>query len=190
VPVAINYDRVLEDRVLMAAKKRGDRRFGARISVVLGFILQKLWLRLRGRFLRFGSAGVVFGEPLSMGQFGLERPVEDLAETLMTRIEAAMPHMCVPLLAQIMLATEGTMKTIDLTANALAQIENNPKQYLMKDAEAPEERITRGLEHMIQRGFIERNGDTIEIVADERDSLHYYANSLGQDQGEISAAAQ
>ena len=31
VPVAINYDRVLEDRDLMAAHKRGDRRFGAKI---------------------------------------------------------------------------------------------------------------------------------------------------------------
>ncbi len=43
VPVAINYDRVLEDRVLIAAHARGDRRFGARISVVVVFILRKFW---------------------------------------------------------------------------------------------------------------------------------------------------
>ena len=42
VPVAINYDRVLEDRVLMAAHARGDRRFGARISVVVKFIVRKI----------------------------------------------------------------------------------------------------------------------------------------------------
>lgn len=34
VPVAVNYDRVFEDRILVAAGKAGKRRFGARISVV------------------------------------------------------------------------------------------------------------------------------------------------------------
>ena len=44
VPVAINYDRVLEDRVLISADEAGTRRFDAQISVILKFIVRKVWL--------------------------------------------------------------------------------------------------------------------------------------------------
>ncbi len=100
VPVAINYDRVLEDTILIEAAARGDRRFGARISVVVGFIFRKIWQWLRGRYTRFGTAAVVFGDPLSLREFGAERPVEELAAELMTRIEDVMPVMFVPLLSR------------------------------------------------------------------------------------------
>lgn len=100
VPVAINYDRILEDRVLIAAGQRGDRRFGARISVVVRFILRKFWQGIRGRYVRFGTAAVVFGSPLSLRTFGVEKPVEELAAALMVRIEEVMPVLLVPLLAR------------------------------------------------------------------------------------------
>ena len=109
VPVAINYDRVLEDRVLIAAGQRGDRRFGARISVVLGFILRKFWQGVRGRYVRFGKAAVVFGDPLSLRDFGPDKPVEELAHTLMQRIEDAMPVLMVPLLARHFEVAQGAL---------------------------------------------------------------------------------
>jgi glycerol-3-phosphate O-acyltransferase len=43
VPVAINYDRVLEDRVLIAANERGDRKFGGKVSVVFKFVVHRTW---------------------------------------------------------------------------------------------------------------------------------------------------
>ena len=45
VPVALNYDRVFEDRILVAAGQKGERRFRARISVVAKFVLKQFWLR-------------------------------------------------------------------------------------------------------------------------------------------------
>ncbi len=190
VPVAINYDRVLEDRVLMAAHKRGDRRFGARISVVLGFVARKVWLRLRGRFLRFGTAGVVFGEPLSMQGFGPTRPIEDLAETLMVRIENAMPHMCVPLLAEMLLQSEAGLERRSLLADAAAHIEADRERFLMAQNEDTTARLTRALDHMLQRGFVAHAGESIKVNPAEADTLRFYANSLWQREAALSAAAQ
>ena len=103
VPVAINYDRVLEDLVLIAADKRGDRRFGARITVVLGFILRKLWQRLTRQETRFGTAAVAFGEPLSLRGAGPAASVEDLSEELMARIARTMPVLAVPVICRVLL---------------------------------------------------------------------------------------
>jgi len=189
VPVAINYDRVLEDRVLMAAHARGDRRFGARISVVVKFILRKIWLRLRGKFLRFGSAGVVFGTPLSMQEFGAERPIEDLADALMTRIETVMPHLAVPLLSRLLLEQNGTMSKASLIQDAVAQVRSSPERYLLSPGENPEAVITQGLENLRERCFVQISQDHVEVNAEEADTLQYYANStLGPAQMDAPAA--
>jgi glycerol-3-phosphate O-acyltransferase len=54
VPVALNYDRVLEDRVLVEAGRTGERRFRASLPVAFSFLVRHVWMRLRGRFRRFG----------------------------------------------------------------------------------------------------------------------------------------
>jgi len=107
VPVALNYDRVLEDRVLLNAAATGERRFRARFPAILGFVGRILWQRLRGRFRRFGYAGVSFGVPLSLDAFLRETPdagTDALAEALMDRIRAAMPVLPVPLVAAALTA--------------------------------------------------------------------------------------
>jgi len=190
VPVAINYDRVLEDKVLIAAHKRGDRRFGAKITVVAGFVLRKVWLRLRGRFLRFGTAGVVFGDPLSMQAFGTHAPVKDLAETLMTRIQDAMPHLCVPLLAKLVLSAEGDLSRDDLLAKAVAQIEATPERFLLKAEDVPLPSATRAFDHMVKRGVVRLEGGEVKIQEHERDLLIYYANSISVNPLKISADAK
>ncbi|NBC89019.1 MAG: glycerol-3-phosphate acyltransferase, partial [Alphaproteobacteria bacterium] len=81
VPVALNYDRVLEDRVLLAAAQTGERRFRARIPTILGFAGKMIRLRIRGRFRRFGRAGVALGRPLALAD--APPRTEELAEELM-----------------------------------------------------------------------------------------------------------
>uniref|UniRef100_UPI00260C905F 1-acyl-sn-glycerol-3-phosphate acyltransferase n=1 Tax=uncultured Roseovarius sp. TaxID=293344 RepID=UPI00260C905F len=100
VPVALNYDRVFEDRLLVAADQSGGRRFPARISVVARFILRQGWLKLRGRYHRHGYAAVSFGAPMSLRAYQAEHPaggVEGLARALMARIGAEVPVLPVPL---------------------------------------------------------------------------------------------
>ncbi|HCI07045.1 MAG TPA: glycerol-3-phosphate acyltransferase, partial [Sulfitobacter sp.] len=84
VPVAINYDRVLEDRVLIAANERGDRKFGGKVSVVFKFVVHRTWQRFRGKKFQFGTAAVTFGEPVSLRDYKTTPDAESLANDLMT----------------------------------------------------------------------------------------------------------
>jgi glycerol-3-phosphate O-acyltransferase len=178
VPVAINYDRVLEDRVLIAACQRGDRRFGARISVVLGFILRKFWQGVRGRYVRFGKAAVVFGDPLSLRDFGPDKPVEELAHTLMQRIEDAMPVLMVPLLARHFEVAQGALTgaaIIDAVARDTLRLGTHMPSL------TPEElsnETDSALKRMERNRLIVRGEDGWRIAPGEEAVVAFYANSI------------
>ena len=189
VPVAINYDRVLEDRVLIAADTRGDRRFGARISVVVGFILRKLWQRLRGRDTRFGTAAVAFGTPLSLRDAGPETTIEDLSETLMNRISEAMPVLTVPLIAQALL-THGPLTEealFDAVGSLLDQI---PVQNRVPKPETLRSELDRALTGLAGRDVINKDDGMWQINDGQRPVVQFYANSIQQFALENAALAK
>ncbi|EPX83249.1 glycerol-3-phosphate acyltransferase [Rubellimicrobium thermophilum DSM 16684] len=106
VPVALNYDRVIEDRFLIRAHVTGIRRFRPTPGEVLKGLAAHLWDWLRGRFRGFGTVRASFGPPLSLKAFlaeGPERPAEALGAELMARIACAMPALPVPLVARALL---------------------------------------------------------------------------------------
>lgn len=178
VPVAINYDRVLEDRVLIAAAQRGDRRFGARITVMVRFILRKFWQALRGRYVRFGTAAVVFGTPLSLRDFGTDKPVEALAAEVMLRIEAAMPVLLVPLLSRHMRAAGDAVEADRLEA-LVAQDALRLEPHM--PARSPEQLgkdVRTALSGMRRSGMIEKCDTGWRIVAGEEAVIDFYANSI------------
>jgi glycerol-3-phosphate O-acyltransferase len=177
VPVAINYDRILEDRVLIAAGQRGDRRFGARISVVVGFILRKLWQRLTFQETRFGTAAVTFGTPLSLRALGQPTEINALSVELMDRIEAAMPVLTVPLIAQAML--EKDVQTPDALRGAVeALLVRIPDENwaISKDDLAME--VDRAAKELADRGVIVLLDGVWTIGAGEQPVLEFYANSI------------
>lgn len=177
VPVAINYDRVLEDRVLMAAHARGDRRFGARISVVVAFILRKFWQRLRGADTRFGTAAVAFGDPVSMREYGKVEDVDDLSRKLMGRIEKVMPVLGVPLVATVM----GRTAPIDapaLQAAVAALIPDFPAHNIAIDQTDIAKEVRRACGHMKQHGLIEERDNAWHIKDGQSDAMQFYANSI------------
>ncbi len=177
VPVAINYDRVLEDRVLIAADRAGTRRFKARISVVLTFILRKVWLRIRGRFLRFGEAAVVFGDPVSLSHFGAEPDVDALAQDLMRRIADNMPLLFVPLMARVMLLAEGPLDDAALEAEMgrFADVPGTPAAVPHEDFPAA---VRKARDHLAQRGIILKTDHGYTVAPEERPTLAYYSNSI------------
>jgi glycerol-3-phosphate O-acyltransferase len=177
VPVAINYDRVLEDKVLIAADQRGDRRFGARISVVVGFILRKLWQRLTFQETRFGTAAVTFGTPLSLRAAGQGAEIDALSVELMHRIEVAMPVLIVPLIAQALLLCEGQSPDAlkDTVAELLAQTPQSNHAVNVNELEMEVARATTGL---TDRGVIVLRDGVWMIGPDERPVLQFYANSI------------
>ena len=76
VPLGLNYDRVLEDRTLLASLE--GRRAGRlrTVSGTLGFVLHNLLLMARSEWHRFGYACVNFGSPLSMREYCRSRNVD------------------------------------------------------------------------------------------------------------------
>jgi glycerol-3-phosphate O-acyltransferase len=121
VPVGLNYDRVLEDRILTAAAAtpKGERpRFAFNPLVLTGFLLRNLWLRLRGRWYRYGYACVSFGNPMSLRYYLGERGVdlralgpeqrfaeiERLGQHLMGEVGRVVPALPVSLAASAILA--------------------------------------------------------------------------------------
>ncbi|TMM51615.1 1-acyl-sn-glycerol-3-phosphate acyltransferase [Sulfitobacter sabulilitoris] len=190
VPVAINYDRVLEDSVLIAAAARGDRRFGARISVVVRFILRKLWQFLRGRYKRFGTAAVAFGEPVSLRDFGPDRPLEDLSRTLMTRIEAAMPVLFVPLTSWVLQQAGGPLSDADLLARTDAEARKLPARSLLIAPEARHAAIEEARDLMVKHAMIEQGAGGWRIAPGKQATVAFYANSIAHYFAEDAAAAE
>ena len=79
VPVGINYDRVIEDRVQVAAlmTPEGEKpRFKFSPKVLFGYLAHNVALRLRGKLYRYGYACVSFGKPVSLRQYVTERGID------------------------------------------------------------------------------------------------------------------
>ncbi|MFD2740345.1 1-acyl-sn-glycerol-3-phosphate acyltransferase [Sulfitobacter aestuarii] len=177
VPVAINYDRVLEDRVLIAAHQRGDRRFAARISVVLRFILRKMWKRLRGRDTRFGVAAVAFGAPLSLRAEGPRMQVAALSEKLMKRIAAAMPVTCLPLVAQALL--EGAPLDRPALEREVARLfDRVPPANRAFDRGDLGSEVGAALAQLRRRGVVTQQPEGWSVGEGHVPLLRYYANSI------------
>jgi len=191
VPVAINYDRVLEDRVLIAAGERGDRRFGARITVVVGFVLRKMWRRLRGHDTRFGTAAVTFGDPLSLRRAGAGVSVTDLSEMLMDRIAQAMPVLVVPLIARVMLQENAPLRAVDLLAKVSAVLEQMPMRNRVPKPEVLPDRLARATARLKKRGVIAEGDNGWQIVEGQQAVLAFYANSIAHfEAGDAAPAAE
>ena len=178
VPVAINYDRVLEDRVLIAADQRGDRRFGVSITVVMAAILRLLWQWITRRYNKFGTASVVFGPPVSLAALGADRDLEDLAETLRGRIQDVMPVPFVPMLARVFLASQAPLpasELVHLVKNGMPGARGTRPALLDADLG---DHIARALDDMLRRGMVERDQDMWTMAPNERSLLEFYANSI------------
>ena len=181
VPVALNYDRVFEDRILVAAANRGGRRFQARISVVGRFIARQLWLRLTGRYHRHGYAAVSFGAPVLLSEFRRENPdapVARLGARLMQRIGEEVPVLPVPLVAHALLDMEApvTLDALHARVGALVAQLQHAHVHLPRDDLAYTVEV--GLRMLRLRDFVEQSGTHITIVPEMREMLSFYAASI------------
>jgi glycerol-3-phosphate O-acyltransferase len=180
VPVALNYDRVLEDRILIAAGEAGTRRFRARISVITGFFLKQIWLRVIGRYHRFGYAAVSFGAPVSLKENVAQHGVpnaEDLAERLMERIAQVVPVVPVPLLALVMRGAEtaGEDALAGLMQEQLGKMEH---AHVHLPRESIDYAAKIALEHLVQRKILLCTDGQVSINPKQRTALEYYANTI------------
>ena len=184
VPVALNYDRVLEDRVLITAGMQGIRRFPVRVRVVLGFTLRVIWQKLRGTFRPFGHAAVCYGAPLSLRAWLDDSPTqrtEDLADDLMTRIRAAVPVLPVPLAAASLhrLGGAGTLAALDAEAHAITARLIAQRAWLHLPQGDIAAGLREGLDALALRGLITQQ-DRVQVKPGQEVALEFYAASVLQ----------
>jgi glycerol-3-phosphate O-acyltransferase len=196
VPVAINYDRVLEDRTLIRELiEEGDRPGRPRQMLsVVHYLISNMLRLLTGRLKRYGRVAVNFGTPVSLRQWSSENPgtlslpkqkrlnrLHGLADEIMNRIAAIMPVTPVPLVSAALLSFGETMvKRSDL----LDRIDEYRDHLIATGAKLVREE--RGADDILDRAWrmfrmrrlVVKESDHFVVLPKQRPLLEYYANSI------------
>jgi glycerol-3-phosphate O-acyltransferase len=197
VPVGINYDRVIEDRVQVAAlmTPEGEKpRFKFSPKVLFGYLLHNVALRFRGKLYRYGYACVGFGKPLSLRQYVTERgidfrmldetrrfaEIERLGATLMQKVGQVVPALPVALVATVILAAGRPLSALELKG----EIETLIRRLIAGGAHIHIPRADQdyavevGLRMLLLRHFVEEENGLYRANPKEEVLLRYYANSI------------
>ena len=186
VPVAMNYDRVLEDRILIAAQTdaQGRPRFRAGALSSAGFFFKLVWLRLRGKYHRFGYASVSFGHPVSLRGFleapGREDAIAELGAALMAEVGRVVPVLPVSLMATVLQEADGPLPEAELRSRALALKDSfvaaGGHFHLPRDDF--DYAVDAGLRLLRKRRVLVEREGVWSIAAGEEAVLSYYANTI------------
>lgn len=180
VPVALNYDRVLEDRILTTAARAGKRQFRARIGPEALRLLRQLGLWMIGSYQRSGLAAVTLGQPLSLAAWRADSAgdvTEPLAQELMQRIRSVVPVLPVPLVATALLR-HGAMPQEALVQRMTDLVASMPLAHIHMPTQQIPDAAEDGLALLLRRGIIAQKDGGFHPVEARRDLLAFYANSL------------
>ena len=189
VPVAINYDRVMEDRSLIEAQDAGTRAFRFSLWPIWRYLRRQIWHRMTGRFHRYGYAAVSFGDPLSLSDFLKEKHADaptDLGTELMGRIARVMPVTPVPLVAHALV--EGVRSVVALEAVLRRRIARAEAQGIVLHIPRGDipYTIEVGLRALMERHHVTRAGDRLTVSPQGDAFLAFYAASIQHLVGERS----
>jgi glycerol-3-phosphate O-acyltransferase len=197
VPVGLNYDRVLEDRALVA-EGLGEASGGlvARGLVATRFALRNAAQWLVRRWHRFGYACVNFGTPVSMCAWVAERGVDfrslsreergprvaELGRELMAEVGRVVPVLPVSLVSAALLEAEGAPLTaleLHLRTQALARRLAAGGAHVYVPRTDEEYATAVGLRMLTLRHLVEERDGAFVPVEGELPLLRYYANAIG-----------
>ncbi len=184
VPVALNYDRIVEDRVLIDAHAEGTRRFRAPGLSIVAFIARHLWRALLGRFRGFGDAVVRFGAPIPLSRFTEGTEAErtaHLAQALMDEITRNIPVLSVPLVSAAW-GEGGTADRAGLVARSealAARLRAAGAEIFLPEGGVPAA-VDRTISIFLLRRMVDRTGETFALRDHSRPILAFYAASILQ----------
>ncbi len=191
VPVGLNYDRVIEDRVMLAMGRGVKTSLWFRVANGIRLVFNHLLLRLTGRFRRFGYASVSFGSPVSLRSFLADKPdmsheatTKALGRKLMSDVGNVVPLLPVPLIALALVAQEGVpMTRAELHAHAMSELDRLLDGGARSDFERADmdTAIAAGIKLLNYRGIItlpKNDAEVIAVNAGEWDLVVFYAKSL------------
>lgn len=192
VPIALNYDRVIEDRQMLTWDRERSRPFRhwARLLTEFAFSSKD------GRRRRLGYASLNFGLPLSCRAFCEEENldfgllekkrrfvyVQQLAEQLREEILRVMPVLPVPLVARVLIEHLGQpLRSVEVVYAVNALIERLIVAGAAMQAKHKPRAATvhRALDLLIDRGLIQEQQDLHQANPEALELLDYYANSIG-----------
>jgi glycerol-3-phosphate O-acyltransferase len=196
IPVAINYDRVLEDRSLLREVQPEAERLGRREQVreVATYVLKVSARFLLRRARRYGRACVNFGAPVDVDAWLAARPgvlelprearlprLKELADEVMRRIAAIMPVTPVPLASSALLRHPGS--TIARTAweEGLDRLRGTLRRAgapVVGEERTSAEILDRALVMLTLRRVVSADGDGFRIDRGQDPLLRYYASSI------------
>ena len=189
VPVGLNYDRVLEDRVLTATGKAQVR--ASLLMKIWGFVRfvgRNAVLRLLGRFRKFGYAAVSFGAPISLQEFigdkqdqSHEVRTRALGKRLLHELQLVVPLLPVPLIA---------LEFVEHPKDELTELEIAARTCALRDdliargglnlfpSAFHARGVKHGLKQMVMRQLLIEDNGVYRVNTAEDRILAYYANSI------------
>jgi len=197
VPVAINYDRVLEDRSLIREMVDGGRRPGrlSQLASVSSYLTRNVARLMTGRLKRYGRVAVNFGTPRSVREWLGTAPagvlnwpkerrlpeLEHLGREMMERIGAIVPVTPVPLAACALLSFGQTAVSRAALLERMDELRDR-----LRDVNAKVVRGGAGIADIWDRAWrmlrlrrlVVEDGDSLVLLPQGRPLLEYYANSI------------
>jgi glycerol-3-phosphate O-acyltransferase len=197
IPVAVNYDRVLEDRMLTGAANIEPGKkpvFGFNIGVFLSHFFGHIWMAMRGEWYRFGYTCVSFGEPVSLRDYvsksGVDfrtlaaeprhAAIEKLGTSLMDAVGRVVPVLPVSLVSTIMLEAEDRRSLLEIKERASALIGELEGRgiYVHIPRADRDYAISVGLRMLTLRHLVLEADGNYRANPKELVLLRYYANAI------------
>ena len=202
IPVAINYDRVLEDRSLIRELEAREGRKRPPRYVQFGEVIRYAWWNMARlvarRWKRYGRAAVVIGAPFPVAQwldeqdreagdlFSLARPerlarVQTLADGMLARIAAIIPVTSVPLACAAIQSFEGDFISHPQLLARMSEMRDVLKELNARnlhDERSIDEVFARAWRMLRMRRILVRIGAGYIVLPANRPLVSYYANSV------------
>ncbi|MBA2688477.1 MAG: 1-acyl-sn-glycerol-3-phosphate acyltransferase [Gemmatimonadaceae bacterium] len=214
VPVAINYDRVLEDRSLLRELASREGRARTPVSTQLQEVARYVWwnaarLVLR-RWKRYGRATVNIGEPIPLapwfaeqdsetgGLFNLERRerlarVQSLADKVMLKIGAIVPVTPVSLTCAAIQSLDSHFIPREKLLKRMAEMRDVLRSLNASVIRAEGEIVQTldlAMKMLRMRRMAFESGTGIAVSEDNRALVSYYANSIAHLLGPFEAGVR
>jgi glycerol-3-phosphate O-acyltransferase len=210
IPVAINYDRVLEDRSLLREldTSSGGTAPGraAQFMEVAPYLFWNVARLVTRRWKRYGRAAVVIGAPVPLGPwyanqpalFTLARPerlaqVAELTDRIMTRIGALIPVTPVPLVCAAVQSLGGELLSRSRLLARIVELRDELVELNARVVRADRdtgETLDLALRMLEMRHVVLVQGDSYLILPRGRELVSYYANSIAHLLGPYESAVR
>jgi glycerol-3-phosphate O-acyltransferase len=214
VPVAINYDRVLEDRSLLRELDAREGRKRPPLPAQLGEVARYVWWNMARlvtrRWKRYGRAAVVIGDPFPLapwldeqdrdsgGLFSIERAerlarVQELADSVLEKIAALIPVTAVSLACAAVQSFDGDFISHVLLVARMSEMRDVLRELnarVIHHEGSIEEVFDRAWRMLEMRRMLVRVGSGYSILPGNRALVSYYANSIAHLLGPFAAGVR